>query len=123
MAVPLHCTAIGKAVLAALPEPEVRTLLARTGAVARTPTTLTDLDGIVAHLADVRDRGWSVDEQENEAGVRCVGAAVIDHTRRVVGGISVSQLVSDPDGRPPEAIGPSVAAAAADISRSLGGRA
>ena len=120
MAVPLHCTAIGKAVLAALPEPEVRALLTRTGPVARTPDTLTDPDRIVAHLAGVRDRGWAVDEQENEAGVRCVGAAVVDHTRRVVGAVSVSQLVSDPDGRPPAEVGPRVAAAAADISRALG---
>lgn len=120
MALPLHCTSIGKAVLAALPEPEVRALLARTRPAARTAATLVEPDAIVGHLAGVRERGYSVDDEENEAGVRCVGAAVSDHTRRVIGAVSVSQLVSDPDGRPVEQLGPRVAAAAREISRLLG---
>jgi IclR family transcriptional regulator, acetate operon repressor len=120
MALPLHCTSIGKAVLAALPEAEVRALLARTRPVARTARSLVEPDALVAHLAVVRERGWSVDDEENEAGVRCVGAAVVDHTRRVIGALSVSQLVSDPDCRPPEQLGPRVAAAARRISGLLG---
>lgn len=120
MALPLHCTSIGKAVLAALPEPEVRALLARARPVARTARTLVEPDAIVGHLAGVRGRGYSVDDEENEAGVRCVGAAVHDHTGAVIGAVSVSQLVSDPDGRPPEQLGPRVAAAAERISRLLG---
>jgi IclR family transcriptional regulator, acetate operon repressor len=120
MAVPLHCTAIGKAALAALADAEVRALLARVPLVARTPRTLTDSNRLVAHLAEVRVRGWSVDDEENEIGVRCVGAAVLDHTRRVLGAVSVSQLTADPETRAPEELGPRVAAAASAISRLLG---
>jgi IclR family acetate operon transcriptional repressor len=120
MAMPLHCTAIGKAMLAALPEPEVRALLLRAPMPARTPRTLTDPATLLERLPEVRARGWSVDDEENEAGVRCVGAAVHDHTRRVVGAVSVSQLTNDPESGKPEEIGPRVAEAALAISRALG---
>ncbi|WP_433283899.1 IclR family transcriptional regulator [Pseudonocardia sp. CA-142604] len=120
MAVPLHCTAIGKAALAELPEDEVRALLRRAPPHARTPATIADPDRLVEHLRTVRARGWAVDEEENEAGVRCVGAAVADHTRRVIGAVSVSQLVADVAGRAPDELGPEVAATARAISRLLG---
>lgn len=120
MALPLHCTSIGKAALAALPEPEVLALLDRVPRQARTSHTITDPAVLVAHLREVRERGWSVDDEENEEGVRCVGAAVLDHTRRVIGAVSVSQLTSDPESREPEEIGPRVAEAARSISKSLG---
>jgi DNA-binding IclR family transcriptional regulator len=120
MAIPLHCTAIGKAMLAALPEAEVRAALARTRPVRRTPRTITDPDRLVAHLAEVRTRGWSVDDEENEAGICCVGAAVVGLTGRVIGAVSVSQLTTDPATRGPEEIGPQVAATARSISGLLG---
>lgn len=120
MALPLHSTSIGKAALAALPEPEMRALLARLPLPARTARTITDPDKLFAHLEEVRARGWSVDDEENEVGVRCVGAAVLDHTRRVLGAVSVSQLTSDPETRSPEELGPRVAKAATTISRLLG---
>jgi len=120
MSLPLHCTSIGKAVLAARPEAEVRALLARTRPVARTARTLVDADAVVGHLAGVRERGYAVDDEENETGVRCVGAAVRDHTHRVIGAVSVAQLVADPAGRPPEDLGPRAVAAAREISLLLG---
>jgi DNA-binding IclR family transcriptional regulator len=120
MAVPLHCTAIGKAALAGMPESEVRAVLARTRPARRTPRTLTDPARLLPHLAEVRARGWAVDDEENEAGVRCVGAAVVGLVGRVVGAVSVSQLISDPAGRSPDELGPQVAAAARRISGLLG---
>lgn len=120
MAVPLHCTAIGKAALAELPEDEVRALLRRAPPRVRTSATIADPDRLVEHLRAVQARGWAVDEEENEAGVRCVGAAVADHTHRVIGAVSVSQLVADVGGRGPDELGPEVAATARAISRLLG---
>lgn len=120
MAIPLYCTSIGKAALAAQPESEVRSLLARTRPRARTPRTITEPDLLVEHLRGVRERGWSVDDEENEAGIRCVGAAVADHTGRVIGAISVSQLISDAAARPLADVGPQVVAAARAISTLLG---
>jgi IclR family acetate operon transcriptional repressor len=73
-----HCTAVGKAMLARLPERQVRDLLTRTGMAAKTPNTITNPDLLVAHLGVIRQQGFAVDEGEQEVGVRCVAVAVPD---------------------------------------------
>ncbi|MWK35425.1 helix-turn-helix domain-containing protein [Actinomadura sp. J1-007] len=67
-----HCTGVGKALLAQLPEPKARELLSRTGMPANTPHTFTDPDALVAELARVREQGYALDDEEQEVGVRCV---------------------------------------------------
>ncbi|MEV4255799.1 IclR family transcriptional regulator [Spirillospora sp. NPDC049652] len=67
-----HCTGVGKALLAQLPEPRVREILSRTGMPARTPHTFTEANALVDELARVRERGYAVDDEEQEVGVRCV---------------------------------------------------
>ncbi len=75
--VDLHCTAVGKALLATTAsEDEVRTLLRRTGLPAHTPHTLTDLDQLVAQLREIGAQGYALDEEEQEVGVRCVAVHV-----------------------------------------------
>ena len=74
--VPLHCTGVGKALLSALPDAQVRAVLARTGLPPVTPTTVTDPDTLLAGLATARERGWVHDEGEQEPGVRCVAVPV-----------------------------------------------
>lgn len=118
MSLRLHCTSIGKAILAAMPDDDVRALVARTGLPARTPRTITDETALLTELADVRERGYAEDHEENEAGVRAVGAAVFDHTGEVVGGVSAAALV-DLAGAPRD-LPRLVVRAAAEVSRSLG---
>jgi IclR family acetate operon transcriptional repressor len=120
MGLPLHSTSIGKAVLAARPEDAARELIDRTELTARTPRTITDPGQLTAHLTEVRKHGYAVDDEENEAGVRCVGAAVLDHVGRVVGAVSLSFLVADPDHGPVETLGEQVAETARAVSLSLG---
>ena len=67
-----HCTAVGKAVLSAAPEADVRALLARTGLPRHTASTITDIDVFLAQLEEVRERGYALDEGEQEVGVRCL---------------------------------------------------
>ncbi len=88
----LHATAIGKAILAHVPPEEVEAVVATAGMPPRTPATITDLAALHAELAIVRERGFSIDDEENEATVRCIGAAVLDRTGRPRGGISVSTV-------------------------------
>jgi len=88
----LHCTAIGKAILAHLPEEEVEAVASSAGMSARTPATITDLSALHAELATVRERGYAIDDEENEATVRCLGAAVLDRTGRARGGVSISTV-------------------------------
>ena len=71
-----HCTGVGKAVLAQLPEAAVRDIVGRTGMPAQTPQTITDPDALVAELERIRQRGYAVDEGEQEVGVRCFSVAV-----------------------------------------------
>jgi IclR family acetate operon transcriptional repressor len=73
-----HCTGVGKALLAQLPEPTVREIIARTGMPAYTPHTITEPAVLMEELARIRQRGYALDEQEQEVGVRCVAVPVID---------------------------------------------
>jgi IclR family transcriptional regulator, acetate operon repressor len=88
--VPPHSTAVGKVLLAALPREQARALLRRTGMVARTPATITDLGAFEAELDRVAAQGWAVDEEEQETGVRCVAVPVDGGPGPVVAALSLS---------------------------------
>ncbi|MFE6840539.1 IclR family transcriptional regulator [Streptomyces sp. NPDC057705] len=92
MRMPLHTTAIGKSILARLPADEVRDLIAAAGLPRRTPRTLTTARALHAQLAEVRARGYALDDEENEPTIRCIGAAVLGPSGRPVGGVSVTTV-------------------------------
>jgi IclR family acetate operon transcriptional repressor len=121
LAIPLHCTAIGKALLAHLPSEEVLAILARTGMPAMTPHTITEPDEMLKHLESVRQRGAAIDDEENEADIRCVGAAVVDHRGITVGGLSVSGLAFEVDAEKIEHLVALVRGAAKAVTAALGG--
>jgi len=118
MSLRLHCTSIGKAILATLPDDEVRALVRRAGMPARTEHTHTDENTLLDDLAGVRRRGYAEDHEENEAGVRAVGAAIFDHTGDVLGAVSAAALVYQEE--PVGGRGDLVMRAAAAVSRALG---
>jgi IclR family acetate operon transcriptional repressor len=116
---PLHCTALGKAYLAALPPDELEARLATLELERHTAATITDPAALAAELERVRRRGWAVDAEEVEGGVFCLGAAVRDHRRRAVAAISVAGPAYRVRARA-ERLGPLVAETAAAISHRLG---
>ena len=120
MAIPLHCTGIGKAILAGMSDAEVRAYAKRTGLARRTPNTVTDAKRLVTEVESIRQRGWAADLEENEIGIVCVGAGVRDHTGAITAAVSVSQLESDQAGVPLDELGPLVARRAAEISTAFG---
>jgi len=71
-----HCTAVGKAMLATLPDDEVAGLLARTGMPRFTANTITTPKAFLAATTEVRQRGYAIDEGEQEIGVRCVAVTI-----------------------------------------------
>jgi IclR family acetate operon transcriptional repressor len=71
-----HCTAVGKAMLAGVDEQRVRDVVAATGMRRRTQHTLRTPEDHLADLERVRERGYALDEEEQEVGVRCVAVAV-----------------------------------------------
>lgn len=118
MSLRLHCTSIGKSILATMTDDEVRALVRRAGMPARTEHTHTDEDALLADLAGVRRRGYAEDHEENDTGVRAVGAAVFDNTGSVLGAVSAAALVYQEE--PVAERGALVRQAAADVSRALG---
>lgn len=86
---PAYSTGVGKAILAYLPDEDLERALPKR-LEARTRATITDRKELLRHLAEVRRRGYSTDEVENEEGIRCVGAPVFDHTGAACAGISVA---------------------------------
>ncbi len=116
----LHSTALGKAILAALPAAEARDLLRSYRRARTTPHTLVTLDELDADLARVRQRGYSLDDEENEVGARCVSAAVIDASGRPVAAISVSGPAARMTADALQRIGRAVGDAAREIETKLG---
>jgi IclR family acetate operon transcriptional repressor len=114
--IPLHCTAIGKSLLAAMP------VLPRLELVRRTPNSIVSADELRAELERVRARGFAIDDEENERNIRCVGAAVRDHTGAATHAISVSALTVELSVEDALALGPRVVAAAETVSEALGAR-
>ncbi len=86
----LHTTAIGKVLLAALPEKEMLRLIRLKGLPRLTPHTLINRTALLAELDRVRERGYAIDNQENELDGRCIGAPVSGPDGRVVAALSIS---------------------------------
>ncbi|MDX6439382.1 MAG: IclR family transcriptional regulator, acetate operon repressor [Gaiellaceae bacterium] len=118
--IPLHCSAIGKAILAFLPKHERVALINQLALVRRTRNTISSKRALEDELRQTRGRGWTVDEEENEVGIRCLGAPVFDHTGGVVGAISVSGPVFDFSPEHAESFGPRLLLAAREASEALG---
>jgi len=87
---PVHSTALGKAILAFLPESEVEAILKQHPLIKMTPKTITQKAHLLEHLASVRERGVAFDLEENLTGVVCVAAPIFDQLGRVVASLSVS---------------------------------
>jgi DNA-binding IclR family transcriptional regulator len=86
---PAHCTSVGKAILAFLPEPALETFLAA-GLARFTDTTVTDPTALKEELELTRSRGYSIDQAEHQPGLHCVGAPIRDLSGQVFAAISVS---------------------------------
>jgi IclR family acetate operon transcriptional repressor len=118
----LHCSAVGKAMLAALPDAQVREIAAAAGLPGHTERTLTDVDSLLAEVDAVRRRGYATDDEEDAPGVFCVGSAVFDHGGHCVGAISATGLKSEVRPARIEQLGQTVREHAARISALLGAR-
>jgi len=117
---PLHCTAVGKAILAYLDDEEVEEIIRSMGLPRFTQNTITDRVRLNAEVRKIRDSGFATDEMEHEEGVCCVGAPVRNHTGQVVASISVSGPSQRITPVRIAEIAPLVMERAAEISRRLG---
>jgi DNA-binding IclR family transcriptional regulator len=90
--VPMHCTGLGKAMLAFLPEKRALEVIAADGLPVYTPNTLTEPEALFEHLALIRNRGYALDEEEHEEGIRCIAAPLLNRRGQVLGAISLTAL-------------------------------
>jgi DNA-binding IclR family transcriptional regulator len=87
---PVHSTALGKAILAYLPETEIQAILDGHPMIKMTPKTITQKKHFLEHLSWVRERSVALDMEENLSGVICVAAPIFDQSGRVIAGLSIS---------------------------------
>jgi IclR family pca regulon transcriptional regulator len=86
---PAFCTSMGRVLLAALPEGEIRDRLARRPLVARTPLTVTDPDIVVERIRVVREQGYAVIDQEVELGLRSIAVPVLTARGATIAALNV----------------------------------
>jgi len=117
---PAYCTAMGKSILAYLPDEKVEAIVRKHGLKAMTANTITSFLELKAELVAIRGRGYSVDDEEIEEGVRCVGCVVRDFSGGAVAAISVSGPAFRLTREKLKSISRPVIAAAGALSAELG---
>jgi DNA-binding IclR family transcriptional regulator len=117
---PIYCTSQGKAMLAFLAPAERDAIVAQLALKPLTAKTITDRRRLRAELRATAERGFAIDEEEIVAGVRCVGAPIIDPEGQVRGAISIAGPVYRMTRVRAERLGPEVAEAARRIGAQLG---
>lgn len=118
----LHNSGIGKAMLAAMPAAEVAKILQKRGLPRFTERTIDTPAALRAHLAEIRARGFAIDDEEYAIGLRCVAAPILDEAGALVAAVSLSGPTAriTPDRVP--LLGALVRTVAQEITAEFGGR-
>ena len=88
--VPMHCSAVGKAIFSATSEKALSKILHQHGMPRLTVKTITSPSALRAELVKVRAQGYAVDDEEHAVGLRCIAAPIFDETGDVVAAVSAS---------------------------------
>ena len=94
--------------------------MAERGLASYTPNTITDLAGLEAELERIRQRGYAIDDEEYDEGLRCSGAGVRDHSGHVVSALGIGGPVTRITPARVDELAGLVMAAASGLSRRLG---
>jgi IclR family KDG regulon transcriptional repressor len=120
---PAYCTGVGKILLAYLPRKRLDRILKKEKPVRYTDKTIVRRVHLERELSSIRKKGYAIDNEEHEIGVRCVAAPVLDNNSAVCGAVSVSvPTVRLPDEEIPRFRG-IIVQGAEEISRRMGYRA
>jgi len=88
--VPSYCTALGKVMLAYLPEKEVRRLFHKVKLEPRTPNTITILSELIEHLDEIKTKGYAISAEEIDTGISAIAAPIFDYTETCIAAISIA---------------------------------
>ncbi|HSP47466.1 MAG TPA: IclR family transcriptional regulator [Clostridiaceae bacterium] len=119
---PLYCTAVGKAILATLPEEEVRKIWEESRVRKLTEHTIVDFESFLKELDLSRKRGYALDNEENEIGVRCIAVCIKDYRGAAVNAFSISAPVTRMPDERIEELASFVLQMKTEMSRALGYR-
>ncbi len=119
---PMHCSGVGKAILAETSEKAIARILHRRGMPRLTQKTIVTPAALKTELARVRAQGYAVDDEENAVGLRCVAAPIHDETGDVIGAVSASGPMARIDAERVGQLGAMVRQAARAISGEMGAK-
>lgn len=91
---PLYCSGVGKAILAQMSADEVEYLWNHSEIEKKTEYTITSLEGLKKELDEIRSRGYAIDNEENELGVRCIAVCILNHKGEPANALSISAPIS-----------------------------
>lgn len=117
---PAYCTGVGKVLLSGLDEQDLRAYLDSHPLRQYTPSTITDRSRLLEELRAARERGYALDQEEHEEGVRCIAVPIRDHTGHVVAAVSLTAPAIRMSKERMEKLIPRVLALGERISRALG---
>jgi DNA-binding IclR family transcriptional regulator len=115
-----HCTGVGKALIAYLPESELDLLIAEHRLPRHNEETIVSVRKLKAQLTEIRRLGYALDDEEDEVGLRCIGCPVFDGAGKVVAAVSVAGTVSQITAENLSALVDKVKRTASSISQHLG---
>lgn len=119
----IHASGVGKALLGEMTEPRVREILYKRGLAKFTERTLVAPADLFQELAAIKKRGWAVDDEERNLGMRCVAAPIFNEYGEAIAGVSVSGPTVRITPERALELGPLVKRAAEEITASIGGHA
>ena len=91
---PMHCTGCGKAMLAFLPEDEIKKVIETHGLPTNTSNTITDEAKLMKELEETRARGYAIDNEEETLGIRCIASPIRNAQGYPTGALSISGAVN-----------------------------
>lgn len=117
---PMYCTGVGKAILSTLPFEEIEQIWQTSHREQLTPHTIVNFSELLEQLRLIRVRGWAVDDEENELGIRCVALALPGPGGRADAAFSITSLVPNMSDVRLEQLARTALLARKDIMRDMG---
>jgi DNA-binding IclR family transcriptional regulator len=118
---PAYCSSIGKSLLSGMDNAAVRRLFQGRRLTAMTPNSLTSIAALIRELAEIRERGYAIDNEELEPGLRCIAAPIRGADGTVVAGLGLSGPAERLTGDALAKLAAPVREAAARASAAIGG--
>lgn len=115
-----HSTSLGKAIMAHLPEEQVKEILQEKGMEKETKNTITEKEKFLKHLEKVRKQGYAVDDEEQEEDIRCIAGPIFNHRGEVVAAFSISAPITRMNETRMKELAELVVEYSQKMSRSLG---